>query len=163
MLHWLVIWEIYISLNRWYYALTDHLYSYSWENQTWCCHWSAKISTRFFLLLLISPIYFTDISIFLQVFKCINGLMTWSENLFTPFQDGESGWSSLHRGLHFGHLAVACVLLQFGASSTLEDTKSRTPVDLLSGPVLQTVGKDNNSSMLLCYEIWNFCFVSGII
>ncbi|KAL8039930.1 hypothetical protein ABFX02_10G068500 [Erythranthe guttata] len=60
-------------------------------------------------------------------------------------RDGESGWSSLHRALHFGHLAVACVLLQFGASVTLEDSKSRTPVDLLSGPVLQAVGQENNS------------------
>ncbi|KZV36433.1 hypothetical protein F511_22188 [Dorcoceras hygrometricum] len=60
-------------------------------------------------------------------------------------RDGESGWSSLHRALHFGHLAVACVLLQFGASFTLEDSKSRIPVDLLSGPVLQAVGSENNS------------------
>lgn len=56
------------------------------------------------------------------------------------FQDGESGWSSLHRALHFGHLAVASVLLQSGASITLEDSKSRTPIDLLSGPVKQVVG-----------------------
>ncbi|XP_051150279.1 uncharacterized protein LOC127264787 isoform X2 [Andrographis paniculata] len=61
-------------------------------------------------------------------------------------RDGESGWSSLHRALHFGHLAVACVLLQFGASLTLEDSKARTPVDLLSGPVLQAIGKENNST-----------------
>ncbi|KAJ6434111.1 hypothetical protein OIU84_017757 [Salix udensis] len=27
-------------------------------------------------------------------------------------RDGESGWSSLHRALHFGHLAVASILLQ---------------------------------------------------
>ncbi|CAA3000647.1 Ankyrin repeat family regulator of chromosome condensation (RCC1) family isoform 1 [Olea europaea subsp. europaea] len=60
-------------------------------------------------------------------------------------RDGESGWSSLHRALHFGHLAVACVLLQSGASITLEDLKSRTPVDLLSGPVMQAVGKANSS------------------
>ncbi|XP_073309089.1 uncharacterized protein [Primulina huaijiensis] len=60
-------------------------------------------------------------------------------------RDGESGWSSLHRALHFGHLAVACVLLQFGASFTLEDLKSRIPVDLLSGPVMQAVGSENNS------------------
>ncbi|XP_073066819.1 uncharacterized protein [Primulina eburnea] len=60
-------------------------------------------------------------------------------------RDGESGWSSLHRALHFGHLAVACVLLQFGASFTLEDSKSRIPVDLLSGPVIQAVGSENNS------------------
>ncbi|KAK4414823.1 Inhibitor of Bruton tyrosine kinase [Sesamum alatum] len=60
-------------------------------------------------------------------------------------RDGESAWSSLHRALHFGHLAIACVLIQFDASLTLEDSKSRTPVDLLSGPVLQAVGKDNNS------------------
>ncbi|XP_042054165.1 uncharacterized protein LOC121798950 [Salvia splendens] len=59
-------------------------------------------------------------------------------------RDGESGWSSLHRALHFGHLAVACVLLQFGASLTLGDSKSRTPVDLLSGPVLQAIGNDNS-------------------
>ncbi|KAL6508950.1 hypothetical protein OROHE_021509 [Orobanche hederae] len=59
--------------------------------------------------------------------------------------DGESGWSSLHRSLHFRHLAVACVLLQYGASLTLEDSKSRTPVDLLSGPVLQSIGNYNNS------------------
>ncbi|MFQ6650779.1 hypothetical protein Gotur_022854 [Gossypium turneri] len=50
---------------------------------------------------------------------------------------GESGWSSLHRALHFGHLAVASVLLQSGASITLEDSNCRTPIDLLSGPVLK--------------------------
>ncbi|KAJ4721275.1 ankyrin repeat family protein / regulator of chromosome condensation (RCC1) family protein [Melia azedarach] len=60
-------------------------------------------------------------------------------------RDGESGWSGLHRALHFGHLAVASILLQSGASLTLEDCKSRTPVDLLSGPVLQAVGSGHNS------------------
>eukprot|EP01018_Ginkgo_biloba_P032987 Gb_25408 [translate_table: standard] len=50
-------------------------------------------------------------------------------------RDGESGWSSLHRVLHFGHLAVAGVLIKAGASLTLEDSRARTPVDLLSGPV----------------------------
>uniref|UniRef100_A0A6P4AWN4 uncharacterized protein LOC107433525 isoform X1 n=1 Tax=Ziziphus jujuba TaxID=326968 RepID=A0A6P4AWN4_ZIZJJ len=60
-------------------------------------------------------------------------------------RDGESGWSSLHRALHFGHLAVASILLQSGASIMLEDSKSRTPVDLLSGPVVQVVGNGNNS------------------
>ncbi|KAK3017588.1 hypothetical protein RJ639_003802, partial [Escallonia herrerae] len=60
-------------------------------------------------------------------------------------RDGESGWSSLHRALHFGHLAVACILLHSGASITLEDSKYRTPVDLLSGPVLQSVGNRSNS------------------
>ena len=63
-------------------------------------------------------------------------------------QDGESGWSSLHRALHFGHLAVASTLIQSGASTTLEDSKSRTPVDLLSGPVLQSVGNGDNSGIL---------------
>lgn len=57
--------------------------------------------------------------------------------------------------MHFGHLAVACVLLQCGASLTLEDSKSRTPVDLLSGPVLQAVGKENHSSMLLVFVTQN--------
>lgn len=63
-------------------------------------------------------------------------------------QDGESGWSSLHRALHFGHLAVASILLQSGASITLEDCKSRTPVDLLSGPVLQVIRDGCNSGEL---------------
>ncbi|KAK9156974.1 hypothetical protein Scep_003548 [Stephania cephalantha] len=60
-------------------------------------------------------------------------------------RDGESGWSSLHRALHFGHLAVASILLQSGASLMLEDSKSRTPIDLLSGPVLQAVGDEPTS------------------
>ncbi|KAM2890194.1 hypothetical protein COP2_008649 [Malus domestica] len=60
-------------------------------------------------------------------------------------RDGESGWSSLHRALHFGHLAVASILLQSGASITLEDSKSRTPIDLLSGPVLQALQNGRNS------------------
>lgn len=60
-------------------------------------------------------------------------------------RDGESGWSSLHRALHFGHLAVASVLLQHGASITLEDSKSRIPVDLLSGTVFQVLGNENSS------------------
>ncbi|ONK74270.1 uncharacterized protein A4U43_C03F4530 [Asparagus officinalis] len=57
-------------------------------------------------------------------------------------RDGESGWSSLHRALHFGHLAVASVLIESGASLILEDSKCRTPVDLLSGPVSQVVGHE---------------------
>ncbi|XP_022742077.1 uncharacterized protein LOC111293582 isoform X3 [Durio zibethinus] len=61
-------------------------------------------------------------------------------------RDGESGWSSLHRAVHFGHLAVASVLLQSGASITLEDSKCRTPVDLLSGPVLQVFGDGQDSA-----------------
>lgn len=70
-----------------------------------------------------------------------------SHNLSVTLQDGESGWSSLHRALHFGHLAVASLLLQSGASITVEDSKSRTPIDLLSGPVLQTVKDGDNSGM----------------
>ncbi|KAI4350337.1 hypothetical protein L6164_004802 [Bauhinia variegata] len=60
-------------------------------------------------------------------------------------RDGESGWSSLHRALHFGHLAVASILLQHGASIALEDSKSRIPIDLLSGPVIQVVGNEHNA------------------
>jgi len=60
-------------------------------------------------------------------------------------QDGESGWSSLHRALHFGHLAVAAVLVEAGASLVLEDTKGRTPIDLLSGPVQQAVANPENA------------------
>ncbi|KAJ0855009.1 putative regulator of chromosome condensation 1/beta-lactamase-inhibitor protein II [Helianthus annuus] len=60
-------------------------------------------------------------------------------------RDGESGWSSLHRSLHFGHLAVASILLKSEASVSIEDSKSRTPVDLLSGPVLQANGNGNGS------------------
>ncbi|BBN04096.1 inhibitor of Bruton tyrosine kinase [Marchantia polymorpha subsp. ruderalis] len=42
-------------------------------------------------------------------------------------RDGESGWSSLHRALHFGHLAVAGLLIEAGASLVLEDSKGLTP------------------------------------
>ncbi|KAJ8771751.1 hypothetical protein K2173_026928 [Erythroxylum novogranatense] len=56
-------------------------------------------------------------------------------------RDGESGWSSLHRALHFGHLTVASLLLQSGASILSEDFKYRTPIDLLSGPVLKAIGE----------------------
>ncbi|BBN02425.1 inhibitor of Bruton tyrosine kinase [Marchantia polymorpha subsp. ruderalis] len=54
-------------------------------------------------------------------------------------RDGESGWSSLHRALHFGHLAVAGLLIEAGASLVLEDSKGRTPVDLTSGPLKQSL------------------------
>lgn len=60
-------------------------------------------------------------------------------------RDGESGWSSLHRALHFGHLAVASTLLQHGASIMLEDSKSRIPVDLLSGSVFQIFENEHSS------------------
>jgi len=70
------------------------------------------------------------------------------------FQDGESGWSSLHRALHFGHLAVAGVLLQSGASLTISDLKSRTPVDLLSGPVFQILGDDRASGGYVTGSCW---------
>ncbi|KAJ7539741.1 hypothetical protein O6H91_11G107500 [Diphasiastrum complanatum] len=54
-------------------------------------------------------------------------------------RDGESGWTSLHRALHFGHLAVAGVLIEAGASLIIEDTKGRTAIDLVSGPVQQAI------------------------
>ncbi|XP_028766863.1 uncharacterized protein LOC114724637 [Neltuma alba] len=60
-------------------------------------------------------------------------------------RDGESGWSSLHRALHFGHLAVAGILLQHDASITMEDYKCRVPVDLLSGPVFQAFRSECDS------------------
>ncbi|MBA0874435.1 hypothetical protein Goshw_016730, partial [Gossypium schwendimanii] len=69
------------------------------------------------------------------------------------FQDGESGWSSLHRAPHFGHLAVASVLLQSGASITLEDSNCRIPIDLLSGPVLKVFesGLDSVATKVFCW------------
>nr|KJB82408.1 hypothetical protein B456_013G194200 [Gossypium raimondii] len=68
-------------------------------------------------------------------------------------KDGESGWSSLHRAPHFGHLAVASVLLQSGASITLEDSNCRTPIDLLSGPVLKIFesGLDSVAPKVFCW------------
>ena len=66
------------------------------------------------------------------------------------FQDGESGWSSLHRALHFGHFAIASVLLQAGASISIEDSKLRTPIDLLSGSLSQNLGQDLASGCEFC-------------
>ncbi|GJS05233.1 ankyrin repeat-containing protein [Tanacetum coccineum] len=67
-------------------------------------------------------------------------------------RDGESGWSSLHRALHFGHLAVASILLKNEASVAIEDSKSRTPVDLLSGPVVQANGNGDGSVVTELYS-----------
>ncbi|KAL8193297.1 hypothetical protein R6Q57_026878 [Mikania cordata] len=67
-------------------------------------------------------------------------------------RDGESGWSSLHRSLHFGHLAVASVLLKSEASVSIEDSKSRTPFDLLSGPVSQANGNGDGSVVTELYS-----------
>ncbi|XP_039056275.1 poly [ADP-ribose] polymerase tankyrase-2-like [Hibiscus syriacus] len=58
-------------------------------------------------------------------------------------RDVESGWSSLHRALHFDHLVVVSVLLQSGASITLEDSKCRTPIDLMSRKPLIIARKSN--------------------
>lgn len=73
------------------------------------------------------------------------------------FQDGESGWSSLHRALHFGHLAVASVLLQSGASTIIEDSKLRTPIDLLSGPLSQILGNQRTSGWFNCLSVIIVC------
>lgn len=73
------------------------------------------------------------------------------------FQDGESGWSSLHRALHFGHLAVASVLLQSGASTIIEDSKLRTPIDLLSGPLSQILGNQRTSGWFTCLSVIIVC------
>lgn len=77
----------------------------------------------------------------INLYICLGVSYNWEflKQLFL-FQDGESGWSSLHRALHFGHLSIASVLLQAGASLTLEDSKCRTPIDLISGPVSLAVG-----------------------
>eukprot|EP00850_Spirogloea_muscicola_P010078 SM000058S18508 [mRNA] locus=s58:213689:220094:- [translate_table: standard] len=56
-------------------------------------------------------------------------------------RDAESGWSSLHRALHFGHLTVSAALLAAGASLNVEDTKGRTSIDLISGPLSVVVGQ----------------------
>jgi hypothetical protein len=47
--------------------------------------------------------------------------------------------------LHFGHLAVAGVLIDAGASLVLEDTKGRIPIDLISGPVNRAIANPLNS------------------
>lgn len=48
---------------------------------------------------------------------------------------------------------MASILIQSGASTTLEDSKYRTPVDLLSGPVSQAIGNGDNSGILLSLNI----------
>ncbi|KAI5065917.1 hypothetical protein GOP47_0018541 [Adiantum capillus-veneris] len=73
----------------------------------------------------------------------VRRLLTAGSNM--DIRDGESGWSSLHRALHFGHLAVAGVLIEAGANLVLEDSKGRTPIDLVSGPVKQVIGDPSNA------------------
>lgn len=57
---------------------------------------------------------------------------------------------------------MATVLLQSGASLVLEDSKCRTPVDLLSGPVIQVVGNVPKSGMLLFVLIGTPLFFMGL-
>lgn len=56
--------------------------------------------------------------------------------------------------MHFGHLAVAAVLIESGASLNLEDAKGRTPIDLLSGPVSQVLGKTPDSGFTLSFYLF---------
>lgn len=48
------------------------------------------------------------------------------------------------------------MLIDSGASFTLEDIKFRTPVDLVSGPVAQVIGEKHNSGKqsLLNFELY---------
>ncbi|KAG1665986.1 hypothetical protein FOA52_010084 [Chlamydomonas sp. UWO 241] len=47
-------------------------------------------------------------------------------------QDGESGWTCMHRALYYGSLVAARTLLLAGASLDIPDHQGRTPLDLLS-------------------------------
>jgi hypothetical protein len=49
-------------------------------------------------------------------------------------------------------LCIAGVLLQFGASLNLEDSKGRTPIDLLSGPVSQANGDSPDSGSITLHR-----------
>ncbi|GBG63269.1 hypothetical protein CBR_g37355 [Chara braunii] len=71
-------------------------------------------------------------------------------------RDGESGWSSLHRALHFGHLAAAGVLIAVGASLMVEDSKGRTPLDLLSVPFRDSSLAAGTSSDSLVTEVYSW-------
>lgn len=46
--------------------------------------------------------------------------------------DAESGWTALHRALHWGQLRCAAALLGANASLVAPDWRGRTPLDLLS-------------------------------
>ena len=40
------------------------------------------------------------------------------------------------------------VLIEAGASLTLEDYKAQTPIDMLAGPMQQVVSKENNAGTI---------------
>ena len=54
-------------------------------------------------------------------------------------QDSESGWSALHRALHWGQLRIAAALLGANASLALPDWRGRSPLDLLSAELKEYV------------------------
>lgn len=56
-------------------------------------------------------------------------------------QDGESGWTSLHRACYFGHLGLVVRLLKAKAKVNLEDRKGRTAFDLLAHEVSDLLGE----------------------
>lgn len=99
------------------------------------------------LCTLIFEIFAVPMPFWVSTFKLLGGCFLYKLIVPSMLQDGESGWSSLHRALHFGHLAVASVLLQSTASIILEDSKFRTPIDLLSGPVLQVIRDGDESGV----------------
>lgn len=80
----------------------------------------------------------------------------------------------MHRALHFGHLAVAGVLIEAGASLVIEDTKGRVPIDLISGPVNRVIANPLNSgtasehmlslaNMKRCASHWSISFFSELL
>ena len=46
--------------------------------------------------------------------------------------DTESGWTALHRAIHFGYFTLIPMLLAAGASLTTRDSMNRSPIDLVS-------------------------------
>jgi ankyrin repeat protein len=54
-------------------------------------------------------------------------------------QDSESGWTALHRALHWGQLRIAAALLGANASLTVPDWRGRSPLDLLSAELKEYV------------------------
>jgi ankyrin repeat protein len=68
-------------------------------------------------------------------------------------QDSESGWSALHRALHFGQLRIAAALLQANANLSLPDWQGRAPLDLLSAELREFIEPGGDGDVF-CFGTW---------
>lgn len=76
-------------------------------------------------------------------------------------RDSESGWSSLHKALYWGHLRLAAMLLAADALPDLPDWQGRGPLDLLSAELRQYLAPGGPGDVFAFGSGANYCLGTG--